>query len=42
MGFMAHEIAMKYLVLGFTSHEKLVYYIDSIGHENYTQRFQGS
>ena len=26
MGFMAHEIAMKYLALGFMSHEKLVCY----------------
>ena len=25
MGFMGHEIAMKYLALGFMSHEKLVY-----------------
>ena len=39
---MPHEIAMKYLALEFMSHEKLVYYIDSMGRENYTQRFQGS
>ena len=26
MGFMVHEIAMKYLALGFMSHEKLMCY----------------
>ena len=39
MGFMAHEFAMKYLALGFM---KSWCVIDSMGHENYTQRLQGS